>query len=461
MSQNASSLAPSALAKGGLESPIVLFPPGVGPEAGRRLAEIHANSVPSSDATAEDEVVVFFKSAIESSEPPEQEILFSAVLCAKLENLLQTKYKADVHVLHQAPTGPRGTADIVFVDKDTLMYRVVGEMKLLHDGKRFPEAQLARYAMLRVQVTKGTETWFPVFEIDSSGFRVGVAFKCELGKREWAHFAVATEDLSGRSLAKVVTTLLAAVQLHRHHDSEPTFANLSGTNLGSPVQIPLKNSWVHGRVFASEWNNTPVAVKWIADADRAKLWMELAHVYSPLLEAQVVEAGTGCALIVTKWHEPSAASTEAVQDLVATIKQMHADGYVHGDIRLPNVAFTGNRAVLLDFDWSGRDGEVRFPSRLNPEVYPATFRPNRAIKQAHDLIMLERFLSAIGVTNTGEVVHSPQPVAIRGNLLPTKAAMAHLESEFELGALNDRLRLFEETKPGGRRKRQPDSESEV
>lgn len=51
---------------------------------------------------------------------------------------------------------------------------------------------------------------------------------------------------------------------------------------------------------------------------------------------------------------------EALQ-LTRFLKDMHADGYVQGDIRGLNAVFAGDETALIDHDFGGREGEVKFP----------------------------------------------------------------------------------------------------
>jgi hypothetical protein len=40
---------------------------------------------------------------------------------------------------------------------------------------------------------------------------------------------------------------------------------------------------------------------------------------------------------------------------------MHADGFVHADIRAFNIVFNGDEGRLIDFDFSGKVGEAKYP----------------------------------------------------------------------------------------------------
>ncbi|RDB15242.1 hypothetical protein Hypma_004767 [Hypsizygus marmoreus] len=78
---------------------------------------------------------------------------------------------------------------------------------------------------------------------------------------------------------------------------------------------------------------------------------------------------------------------------------VHDQGYVHGDIRAINVlvrktdAATGPGSVLLiDWDWAGRDGDVRYPYSINPEIArPEGAVAGSLISRDHDLWMIRTF----------------------------------------------------------------------
>lgn len=45
---------------------------------------------------------------------------------------------------------------------------------------------------------------------------------------------------------------------------------------------------------------------------------------------------------------------------------MHGQGLVHGDLRFMNILcdVKGN-VMIVDFDWAGREGEVKYPHNVN------------------------------------------------------------------------------------------------
>jgi hypothetical protein len=89
-------------------------------------------------------------------------------------------------------------------------------------------------------------------------------------------------------------------------------------------------------------------------------------------------------------------STEVREKLAS----LHQAGYVHGDIRATNIMVkkNGERGImLLDFDWAGVIGEMRYPMNVNiTEVR----RPSGAIDKQlvlaeHDMAMVEYMFDSV------------------------------------------------------------------
>lgn len=56
------------------------------------------------------------------------------------------------------------------------------------------------------------------------------------------------------------------------------------------------------------------------------------------------------------------------EEITATIEKLHQRGFVHGDIRASNILVKKNGEPgikLIDFDWAGVIGEVRYPMNVN------------------------------------------------------------------------------------------------
>jgi len=95
-----------------------------------------------------------------------------------------------------------------------------------------------------------------------------------------------------------------------------------------------------------------------------------------------------------------------VAGIHAVVQRMHDLGYVHGDVRQVNMMKrlqrTGEWGVgslfLIDFDWAGLVGRVRYPRNLNKKsvIRHADAEDGALIEQTHDRFMIEHMFDAIG-----------------------------------------------------------------
>ncbi|KAF8329867.1 hypothetical protein F5887DRAFT_1003612 [Amanita rubescens] len=77
---------------------------------------------------------------------------------------------------------------------------------------------------------------------------------------------------------------------------------------------------------------------------------------------------------------------------------LHENNIVFGDLRDPNILYDESvgRVFLVDFDWSGRDGESRYPATLNlSNAWAEEVSPNSIMRKAHDLWQLDRLVAAL------------------------------------------------------------------
>lgn len=84
------------------------------------------------------------------------------------------------------------------------------------------------------------------------------------------------------------------------------------------------------------------------------------------------------------------------QALQTALGVLHDENQVHGDLRRPNIMIEkgqgdeGKRVKILDFDWSGAEGSVRYPLDLSTAVnWPEGVQDYELITTAHDRAMLE------------------------------------------------------------------------
>ncbi|KAG9309505.1 hypothetical protein JVU11DRAFT_10477 [Chiua virens] len=87
------------------------------------------------------------------------------------------------------------------------------------------------------------------------------------------------------------------------------------------------------------------------------------------------------------------------EQLTDLMRSFHAAGYVHGDLRRPNILVgDDNRVMLIDYDWGGKEGEVFYPhSHLNPQLTEQRNQSDPQIKKDDDERVLAITLKEIGI----------------------------------------------------------------
>ncbi|KAG2105512.1 uncharacterized protein F5147DRAFT_242554 [Suillus discolor] len=83
------------------------------------------------------------------------------------------------------------------------------------------------------------------------------------------------------------------------------------------------------------------------------------------------------------------------QELEDAMKCCHEKGFVFCDLRKPNIMITKDGKVqLIDFDWAGRKGEVKYPVSISPAIkWPKGAQGLGPILEEHDRDMLVRYCS--------------------------------------------------------------------
>ena len=83
-----------------------------------------------------------------------------------------------------------------------------------------------------------------------------------------------------------------------------------------------------------------------------------------------------------------------IESLRKAVKLLHSHDFVHGDLRGPNMLLVGDKVLLLDFDWCGKRGEVRYPTDINLNEGDIEWHPDvrrgGEIKPEHDQYMLAK-----------------------------------------------------------------------
>ena len=101
------------------------------------------------------------------------------------------------------------------------------------------------------------------------------------------------------------------------------------------------------------------------------------------------EASVGLFVVITRFYEcdmRAPLSDEVLQQLEDGLNRLHGNNLVHGDLRRPNILIDEEgRVRLIDFEWSGEAGVVRYPVLLNPEIsWPEGVEPGLRIQPQHD-----------------------------------------------------------------------------
>ena len=93
----------------------------------------------------------------------------------------------------------------------------------------------------------------------------------------------------------------------------------------------------------------------------------------------------------------------AIRGGIAKLRQglgkLHDAGFVHGDIRSPNILVGVDRQPrLIDFDWSGKVGVARYPMQLNDRDinWPDETTAGGLIETRHDTKMLNWYVEEKG-----------------------------------------------------------------
>ena len=121
---------------------------------------------------------------------------------------------------------------------------------------------------------------------------------------------------------------------------------------------------------------------------------------APRLHA-VMEFPGGWLMVVMDYLDPetfkhvSASDTGLKPAVHKAVDVLHDRGFVHGDIRGCNMMRTkvkgAGSALLLDFDWSGKHGEVRYPGGINRTTVhrPIGVQGGELIQKEHDRGMID------------------------------------------------------------------------
>jgi RIO1 family len=114
-----------------------------------------------------------------------------------------------------------------------------------------------------------------------------------------------------------------------------------------------------------------------------------------------IQYDTGLTMIIMEYLEDARAWTDQDQADPAKTKQLRAiqdvlakNGFVHGDLRPPNILVDQYcKVYVVDFDWAGKAGAVRYPVYLNPDGnWHPEAKLGECIQQHHDEFLVDVLL---------------------------------------------------------------------
>ena len=78
------------------------------------------------------------------------------------------------------------------------------------------------------------------------------------------------------------------------------------------------------------------------------------------------------------------------------MRTLHSNGFVHGDLRPPNILTLEDGTVrILDFDWAGHAGVVKYPDDLNTSVkWHEDVKCRGFIQMEHDNYQIEQIFES-------------------------------------------------------------------
>ncbi len=152
-------------------------------------------------------------------------------------------------------------------------------------------------------------------------------------------------------------------------------------------QIPPQERFDHGYPYMKEYNDLETQERHAFNYDTFQPYEErfLFHVRRP--------DGTNLLLKFVKQY-----SEEAHEFCAKRGRAPKLFGFQRlVDIRKPNILVSSSDNTdfrLIDFDWAGRHGTARYPSKINPEIpWPEGVDVHALIEFEHDVQMLDYLIS--------------------------------------------------------------------
>jgi hypothetical protein len=325
-------------------------------------------------------------------------------------------------VLHQTcvPSKSSSSVDISISEPLNFMtsLRAAIEIKWYANQVEFPESQACAAACMFWKAGAIQHRWMPILILAREHCRIGVAYS-SFGSH-WAFSEIFETTLPNKNeflvrLLQVTQFLFESVAFHRSYKD----TNLVGELVDRFGKVRMVNADVLGdRVLQGEspadGPKRPLKImKLYADHKSALDAMGRQEIAAKCLKypfhAEIIE-GCGC--------EDSPNSMCAVLDdfvahgtvlitashlisLTEQVDTLYKEGLIHGDLRMSNIRFLRDGAVnLIDFEWSGKFEQAKFPNDVNVEAFGNhsrfRIRPGQFIPSRFDWYCLADILGAAG-----------------------------------------------------------------
>lgn len=321
------------------------------------------------------------------------EAVFSGVIANGLTHLIPMFDKdgaqKSLAILHQTcvPDGSFCSVDIAIMDGSKAHCSSVHsllDIKWKFDDEKFPESQGSAYAPLFVNAGSCVHRWLPVFVLSKDHYQFGVTFdgiNARWAYSEICHLRCPRRDFTPGSDEDVLSILQFAqffvetAIYHRDFKNEWPQSHL----VDKSGQILLKYlSVVYGRVLRGFDNTGKLKIlKLYADLGSASAALAkqaaIANILNYESRAELKEGcdSKGVSAVLDNFYPPAQSITiQQIVELANQVCRLHTEGFVHGDLRLPNIIFSEEGAVtLIDFEWSGKVGEAVFPARVSAAAF--------------------------------------------------------------------------------------------
>ncbi|EFJ21600.1 hypothetical protein SELMODRAFT_417464 [Selaginella moellendorffii] len=144
------------------------------------------------------------------------------------------------------------------------------------------------------------------------------------------------------------------------------------------------------RVYSSEahklWAKANVAPSLHSAVDIGGGWIQVEMVY-----LRKEDGWQDAKQVVSDCARDPASLNRLTECIKAAAIKGHKTGYVHGDLRLPNIKLRSRAdgsfdVMFIDFDWAGKIGEATYPAVLSPEhAWHQDAKYKKPIEPEHDL----------------------------------------------------------------------------